>query len=137
MSALGQKRTWQRILLMSALPPKADIGTQSWSVRFVLKADMRRFLLTAYARQRHARNARRVPFPGERLRPWGIEPHDQVERGFWGGKPVRFLVSAGTFVLETQIERSVRIVLERHPTTDSKPIEGIWNLEALIVIDGD
>jgi hypothetical protein len=24
MSALGQKRTWQRILLMSALPPKAD-----------------------------------------------------------------------------------------------------------------
>jgi len=26
MSALGQKQTWQRILLMSALPPKADIG---------------------------------------------------------------------------------------------------------------
>jgi hypothetical protein len=25
MSALGQKRTWQRILLMSALPPIADI----------------------------------------------------------------------------------------------------------------
>jgi len=25
MSALGQKQTWQRILLMSALPPKADI----------------------------------------------------------------------------------------------------------------
>jgi hypothetical protein len=29
MSALGQKQTLQRILLMSALPPKADIGTQS------------------------------------------------------------------------------------------------------------
>jgi hypothetical protein len=28
MSALGQKQTSQRILLMSALPPKADIGTQ-------------------------------------------------------------------------------------------------------------
>ena len=27
MSALGQKRTWQRILLMSALSPKADIKT--------------------------------------------------------------------------------------------------------------
>jgi len=27
MSALGQKQTWQCILLMSALPPKADIGT--------------------------------------------------------------------------------------------------------------
>jgi hypothetical protein len=26
MSALGQKQTWQRIPLMSALPPKADIG---------------------------------------------------------------------------------------------------------------
>jgi hypothetical protein len=25
MSALGQKRTWQRLLVMSALPPKADI----------------------------------------------------------------------------------------------------------------
>jgi hypothetical protein len=25
--------------LMSALPPKADIGTQSWNVRFVPKAD--------------------------------------------------------------------------------------------------
>src|SRR6516225_7849547 len=29
MSALGQKRTWQRILLMSALPPIADIRIAS------------------------------------------------------------------------------------------------------------
>ena len=42
MSALGQDGTWQRILLMSALPPKADIGTQSWNVRFVPKADIMR-----------------------------------------------------------------------------------------------
>jgi hypothetical protein len=27
---------------MSALPPKADIGTQSWHVRFVPKADILR-----------------------------------------------------------------------------------------------
>jgi len=27
---------------MSALPPKADIGTQSWNVRFVPKADILR-----------------------------------------------------------------------------------------------
>jgi hypothetical protein len=40
MSALGQKQTWQRIFLMSALPPKADIGTQSRDVRFVPKADI-------------------------------------------------------------------------------------------------
>src|SRR6516162_5295513 len=35
MSALGQKQTLTRLLYMSALPPKADIGTQSWNVRFV------------------------------------------------------------------------------------------------------
>jgi len=40
MSTLGQKRTWQRILLMSALPPKADIGTQQRDVCFVPKADI-------------------------------------------------------------------------------------------------
>ena len=40
MSALGQKQTWQRIFLMSALPPKADIGTQSRNVRFVPKSDI-------------------------------------------------------------------------------------------------
>jgi hypothetical protein len=33
MSALGQKRTWRRILVMSALPPKADIGERNWDVR--------------------------------------------------------------------------------------------------------
>ena len=35
MSALGQKRTLGHLRLMSALPPKADIGTQSRNVRFV------------------------------------------------------------------------------------------------------
>jgi len=34
MSALGQKQTFKRLRLMSALPPKVDIGTQSWNVRF-------------------------------------------------------------------------------------------------------
>ena len=40
MSALGQKQTSQRIRSMSALPPKADIGTQLWNVRFVPEADI-------------------------------------------------------------------------------------------------
>ena len=35
MSAIGQKRTSEHVQSMSALPPKADIGTQSWNVRFV------------------------------------------------------------------------------------------------------
>src|SRR6516165_793783 len=38
MSALGQKRTFCIALPMSALPPKADIETQSRDVRFVPKA---------------------------------------------------------------------------------------------------
>jgi hypothetical protein len=40
MSALGHKRTLKHVRLMSALPPKADIGTQSRNVRFVPKADI-------------------------------------------------------------------------------------------------
>jgi len=38
MSALGQKQTLRRILVMSALPPKADIAERDWHVRFVPKA---------------------------------------------------------------------------------------------------
>src|SRR5262249_48681925 len=41
MSALGQKQTLQLIRSMSALPPKADIGTQPRDVRFVPEADIR------------------------------------------------------------------------------------------------
>src|SRR5262249_60795396 len=40
MSALGQKQTLQRILVMSALPPKADIGGACRDVRYVPKADI-------------------------------------------------------------------------------------------------
>ena len=38
--ALGQKRTSECVRAMSALPPKADIGTQWWNVRFVPIADV-------------------------------------------------------------------------------------------------
>src|SRR5262245_16251456 len=40
MSALGHKRTFTHLQPMSALPPKADIGTQPRNVRFVPKADI-------------------------------------------------------------------------------------------------
>jgi hypothetical protein len=40
MSALGQKQTSGLVERMSALPPKADVETQSWNVRFVPKADI-------------------------------------------------------------------------------------------------
>jgi hypothetical protein len=39
MSALGQKQTFKRLRLMSALPPKADMDRHSYNVRFVPKAD--------------------------------------------------------------------------------------------------
>jgi hypothetical protein len=39
-SALGQKQTSRHLQPMSALPPKADIETQSRDVRFVPKADI-------------------------------------------------------------------------------------------------
>src|SRR5215470_8542150 len=41
-SALGQKQTLGHVRVMSALPPKADIGTQPCDVRFVPKADILR-----------------------------------------------------------------------------------------------
>ena len=40
MSALGQKQTSRHLQPMSALPPKADIGTQPRDVRYVPKADI-------------------------------------------------------------------------------------------------
>ena len=40
MSQLGQKQTLKHLHPMSALPPKADIGTQQRDVRFVPKADI-------------------------------------------------------------------------------------------------
>jgi hypothetical protein len=48
MSAMGHKQTFGPFIAMSALPPKADIGTQSPNVRFVPKADIGDLL-----RQRH------------------------------------------------------------------------------------
>jgi len=42
MSASGHKRTLTRLFRVSALPPKADIGTRPRDVRFVPKADILR-----------------------------------------------------------------------------------------------
>ena len=39
MSALGQKQTFKRLRVMSALPPKADIAECDCNVRFVPKVD--------------------------------------------------------------------------------------------------
>src|SRR6516164_2452652 len=47
MSALGQKQTLGRLQLMSALPPKADIGTEPRNVRYVPIADIQRLIRSA------------------------------------------------------------------------------------------
>ena len=60
MSALGQKWRSGHVQSMSALPPKADIGTSLRDVRFVPKADIlrcskeRRYSITALARASNA-----------------------------------------------------------------------------------
>jgi hypothetical protein len=53
MSALGQKRTFRSAIIMSALPPKADIGRLGRDVRFVPKADIPVF--RAYRTDRKAK----------------------------------------------------------------------------------
>ena len=42
LSAMGQKQTSEKVQLMSALPPIADIPENDWDVRFVPKADLAR-----------------------------------------------------------------------------------------------
>src|SRR5215471_10695352 len=88
-------------------------------------------------RRLHARDRRWVPLAGERLQFRGVETHRQVERSFRGWEPVGLLVRAGAGVLEIEIERSVRVVLEGHPTADGKTIERVGYLEALAVISRD
>src|SRR6516225_6580554 len=80
---------------------------------------------------------RRIPLTSERLRFRGIDTHGQVERPFWRWKPVGLLVGAGTFVLEIEVERSVSVVLEWHPTADGKPIESVGDLKTFRVIECD
>jgi hypothetical protein len=41
MTALGHKRKFSKLQLMSALPPKADIGERCFDVRFVPKETSR------------------------------------------------------------------------------------------------
>jgi hypothetical protein len=49
-SALGQKQKSDSRLVMSALPPKADIGAHDHDVRFVPRADIGCYSITSSAR---------------------------------------------------------------------------------------
>src|SRR5271168_1568660 len=58
---------------------------------------------------RRPRARRRIPFAGERFGLRAIKAHGEVEWPFRRGKPVRFFVFAGAFVLEVQIERAIYV----------------------------
>src|ERR1700737_3250889 len=77
----------------------------------------------------HLRDWRRVPFPCKHLTLRSIKAHGQVERFFWRRKPICFLFGAWTLVLEIKVERTIRIIFERHPAADRKTIELVCNLE--------
>ena len=75
MSAKGQKRTLQCILVMSALPPKADIPESAWHVRFV----PRHSALILFDQFVGAAEQRHWNSEAERL--GGLKVDDQLEFG--------------------------------------------------------
>ena len=76
MSALGQKRTFAVQIVMSALPPKADMCGAKRNVRFVPIADIQSRLFDDLvgAGEQHRRH-------GEADRFRGLEVDDQLEFG--------------------------------------------------------
>jgi len=69
MSALWQKRTSENVRIISALPPKADMGTQSRNVRFVPKADIGRLIQST----RRGDQKRWGEYQAERLRRFEVD----------------------------------------------------------------
>jgi hypothetical protein len=57
MSHMGQKQTWHRRIVMSALPPKADIHCSSRNVRFGPRADISRSCFLNFDRNQKDRLA--------------------------------------------------------------------------------
>jgi hypothetical protein len=110
MSEVAQKQTSYRRPLMSALPPKADIGTQPRDVRFVPKADS----CTA-AKAQHVGRQREPPwtyFPGPATLPvFGLtkcthaHPVQVIERE---SRVFGRIVSNPAFYLEASIGASVK-----------------------------
>jgi hypothetical protein len=80
---------------------------------------------------------RRVPFTRQRIAFWRIEPHGQVEGSLWRWKPIGFHVRVGTLVLEINIERTFRVILERHPAADRETVEPICDLKTVRIIERD
>jgi hypothetical protein len=80
MSALGQKRTFSEVCAMSALPPKADIGTQSRDVRFVPKADILTSWNFALSQPSFAHAFKEFGHRPRRIRNVPFDPSDGMSR---------------------------------------------------------
>src|SRR5580704_400888 len=79
-------------------------------------------------------DGRRIPLASQGVGQRRVEPHRQIERSLRCWKPVRFLALARTVALKIKIERTVRVVVEGHPTAHCKSIQNIPNLEAIRVV---
>src|ERR1700732_1415896 len=80
---------------------------------------------------------RRIPLAGERVELRDVEAHCQVEWPLRRGKPVGLFVLSWALVLEVEVERAVRIVLEWHPATNGETVEAVGDLKALRVVKRD
>src|SRR5690349_12291792 len=90
MSALGQKQKSDWCPLMSALPPKADIGGREFDVRFVPIADIRALAASTVRSNRGSievgdlRKANRSDFAGELIFEW-FKLEFSIREGTCGG----------------------------------------------------
>ena len=86
MPALGQKRTSEHVRVMSAIAPKADIGTQPLNVPFrVARNRKKRTQTSPHHRRRHRKQGRRVnrtKLPGEASH---FRPHVDIQSPMGAG----------------------------------------------------
>jgi hypothetical protein len=82
-------------------------------------------------------NRRGIPSAGQRLGLRRVQAHRQIEWRPRRGKPVGFELLAGTVVLEVKIERTVRIVFERHPAAHRKAVQSVTDLESFLIVERD
>src|SRR5882672_766539 len=98
-------------------------------------------LVTLLSRQTYRclrlHDGRRIPFAGKRLGLRRIQAHGQIEWCLWRGKPVGFQVFSRALVLEIEVKRTIRIVLERHPAADGEAVQGVTDLESVMIVKGD
>src|SRR6267143_3023200 len=77
------------------------------------------------------RDRRRIPLSDQDLLLGRVYAHGEVEQGLRRRKPVRLLARSGVRVLDVEVKRTIRIVLERHPTADGEAVDAVRDLVAI------